>query len=363
MARNGSGTYSLAEAAFVNDTVIDEVAVNSVLSDIATALTESIARDGQTPTTAKVPFGTFGISSDLITEDTSAAGVTIDSVLLKDGGVQLGSAGTLVFEGATADAFETTLTVTDPTADRTVTFPDASGTIIYNVLEDTTPQLGGPLDTNDQAVNLSEGSAVASATTADIWATDGNTVHVTGTTTITSFGTAPRAGAWRTVIFDGILTLTHGANLNLPGAANITTAAGDIAFVYADTTTQFDVVYHKASGAAVVATGLPAPDFTSAEQAITLDSDLDVAHSLGAIPTLFQVVLRCKSAELGYEVGDEVPVESVGEAGVADRHITPYANATNVSVRTGVTIILLDSGFDTLVITFASWKYVVRAWA
>ena len=35
----------------------------------------------------------------------------------------------LVFEGATADAFETTLTVVDPTADRTITFPDATGTV------------------------------------------------------------------------------------------------------------------------------------------------------------------------------------------------------------------------------------------
>ena len=32
--------------------------------------------------------------------------------------------GTIVFEGATSDAFETTLTVTDPTADRTVTLPN-----------------------------------------------------------------------------------------------------------------------------------------------------------------------------------------------------------------------------------------------
>jgi len=35
----------------------------------------------------------------------------------------------IVFEGATADAFETTLTVTDPTADRTITLPDATGTV------------------------------------------------------------------------------------------------------------------------------------------------------------------------------------------------------------------------------------------
>ena len=36
----------------------------------------------------------------------------------------------LTFEGATADAYETTLTVVDPTADRTITLPNITGTII-----------------------------------------------------------------------------------------------------------------------------------------------------------------------------------------------------------------------------------------
>ena len=35
----------------------------------------------------------------------------------------------IILEGATADDFETTLTVTDPTADRTITFQDATGTV------------------------------------------------------------------------------------------------------------------------------------------------------------------------------------------------------------------------------------------
>ena len=37
--------------------------------------------------------------------------------------------GTIVFEGATDDGFETTLTVVDPTADRTITFPNETGTV------------------------------------------------------------------------------------------------------------------------------------------------------------------------------------------------------------------------------------------
>ena len=35
----------------------------------------------------------------------------------------------MIFEGATANAFETTISVTDPTADRTVTIPNATGTV------------------------------------------------------------------------------------------------------------------------------------------------------------------------------------------------------------------------------------------
>jgi len=68
---------------------------------------------------------------------------------------------------------------------------------------------------------------VASASTADLGAAVGRFVNITGTTTITSFGTVA-AGIWRIVTFAGALTLTHNAtSLILPGGASITTAAGD----------------------------------------------------------------------------------------------------------------------------------------
>ena len=50
---------------------------------------------------------------------------------------------------------------------------------------------------------------VASAATTDIWTPTGQLIHITGTTTITSFGTASQAGLMREVIFDGVLTLTE----------------------------------------------------------------------------------------------------------------------------------------------------------
>lgn len=98
-----------------------------------------------------------------------------------------------------------------------------------------------------------EGAAVTAASSTNIWATDGNTVHVTGNTGINDFATAPQAGAWMKVIFDGTPLLTQSANLNLnAGGANVTMAAGDFALVYADTTTQMDVFVIRKSGTALV---------------------------------------------------------------------------------------------------------------
>jgi len=76
-------------------------------------------------------------------------------------------------------------------------------------------------------INANMGTAIASAATVSIGAATGEYVHITGTTTITAFDTV-QAGTERTVVFDGVLTLTNNANIVLPGAANITTAAGDV---------------------------------------------------------------------------------------------------------------------------------------
>ena len=65
---------------------------------------------------------------------------------------------------------------------------------------------------------------VSSGATTNIGAAATAMVRVTGTTTTTAFDTVA-AGIYRHGYFEGALTLTHGAGLLLPGAANITTAA------------------------------------------------------------------------------------------------------------------------------------------
>ena len=56
------------------------------------ALTASIANDGQTATSAEIPFAN-GISTDTIAEDSANTGVTIDGVLIKDGALTVNEAG------------------------------------------------------------------------------------------------------------------------------------------------------------------------------------------------------------------------------------------------------------------------------
>jgi hypothetical protein len=112
----------------------------------------------------------------------------------------------------------------------------------------------GGVKVNDFLVQT-KGSDIASDTALTL-GKDANLFDVTGTTTITSIATQG-IGSVVTLHFDGVLTFTHhSTNLILPGAANITTAAGDIAVMYEYASADWRCVsYTKASGAAVVAAG------------------------------------------------------------------------------------------------------------
>lgn len=75
-------------------------------------------------------------------------------------------------------------------------------------------------------------ATIASAATVELGSTVGQAVSVTGTTTITSFGSTAPPGAIKSVAFAGALTLTHNASaIILPGGVDITTAAGDCLMV------------------------------------------------------------------------------------------------------------------------------------
>ena len=88
-------------------------------------------------------------TTDTLTNKTLTA-PTINAATVT-GVVHISGTSPFVFEGGTADAYETTFTITDPTADRTITFQDATGTVAY--LTDITG--GGASEFSTVTVNTS----------------------------------------------------------------------------------------------------------------------------------------------------------------------------------------------------------------
>ena len=162
-------------------------------------------------------------------------------------------------------------------------------TKLANVVEDTTPQLGGALDTNSKQINLSKGADVASAGTLTL-GTDGNYFDITGTTTITSIATLG-IGTQVTLHFDGALTLTHHAtDLILPSGANITTAAGDeFTFVEYASGDWRCIGYALASGEAVIGGSGNFPTATDSGDKTTaytvVSGDVNTAIIVGSATT------------------------------------------------------------------------------
>lgn len=92
--------------------------------------------------------------------------------------------GNIIFEGSTADSFETTLTVTDPTADRTVTLPNATDTLVGKATTDTLTNktLTSPVVSG---LNLSDSSIIFEGSSSNSFETTLTVTNPTADRTIT----------------------------------------------------------------------------------------------------------------------------------------------------------------------------------
>lgn len=74
MSYNGSGTFLINTAGqpVVPSTIISSATFNALTADLATGLTTAITKDGQTTTTARIPFAQ-GINSTLVTDASSTS--------------------------------------------------------------------------------------------------------------------------------------------------------------------------------------------------------------------------------------------------------------------------------------------------
>lgn len=294
MPYNGSGVFTRVYN-WVNDAAggipITASRVDTEDTGFATGLSNAICKDGQTTVTANLPMGGFrhtGVGNAVARTDYAAAGQ------IQDGGlIWVVAGGTadvitatyspaltalvdgmeLSFRASAANATTTptfspngltahTITKTGGVAVAIGDIPGAlaESKVRYN-LANTRWELVNPAT----AVNnyLTTEGTIASATSTDLGTVSNTTiVSVTGPTTITSFGSsASTAKPLYFLRFTGILTLTYNAtSLIIPGAANITTAAGDACIAKYEGSGNWRIVdYTKASGTSVVVAATVTP--------------------------------------------------------------------------------------------------------
>jgi hypothetical protein len=122
--------------------------------DITIAATDLSDTDQALSTTSNVTFNDLTVDGDLIVNGTTT---TVNSTTIE-------VTNSFTFEGSTADANETVLGVIDPTADRTINLPNASGTI---VLQDTTDTLTNKTLTSPVISSISNSGTLTLPTSTD----------------------------------------------------------------------------------------------------------------------------------------------------------------------------------------------------
>jgi hypothetical protein len=179
-----------ADTGTVTNTMLAGSIANDKLSNSSVTVNgSSVSLGGSTTITAVNPNAlTIGTGLSGTSYDGSAAvTVAIDSTVATTSGTQTLTNKTLtsplvdgngvVFEGATANEYETTLTVVDPTADRTITLPNVSGTVITTgdsgtvtnaMLQNDSITINGTPTALGGSINITAGVSSVSGTTSQI---------------------------------------------------------------------------------------------------------------------------------------------------------------------------------------------------
>lgn len=180
------------------------------------------------------------------------------------GNLEIGTTGTLTFEGSTADGFETTLAVTDPTADRTITLPNQSGTVVVSG--------NASIVDADIAANAEIAvSKLADGTARQLLQTDAAGTGVEWTDNVDIPGTLDVTGA---ATFDSSLAVTG----SLTQGGNAVVTVGDSGTVTSTMIADGTIVNDDVNASAAIAGTKISPDFGSQ----TVQTTGIVSHALGS---------------------------------------------------------------------------------
>jgi hypothetical protein len=262
-----AGTITTGNAPHVALTPPDIVLSNGTTwteIDVSQTITAQVASN-----VSFTPAGTISAINvqtaiqELDTEKLAIAGGTMT------GNLEIGTTGSLSFEGSSPNAFETFLAVVDPTADRTVTFPDATGTVVLS---------GSIVNADINASAAIAFSKLATLSSANILVGNGSnvatSVAVTGDVTISNAGvTSIATGAIVNADISASAAIAGSkivaATTSVVGAVQLSDSTSTTSSVLAATPTAVKAAYDLADAALPKSGGILTGD-------VTLDNQFDL---------------------------------------------------------------------------------------
>lgn len=331
MSRDGSGNYSLyAGNPVVTGATINSTLHNNTMNDIATALTASIAKDGQTVPSADLPMGTYkhtGVGNAAARTQYAAAGQVQDGTL--EYLTSVSGADTITATAAVSMAAYA--------AGQTFRFIAAganTGAVTINI-----NAIGAKAITKNGTTALAAGDIPSGATVEVVY--DGTRFQMIGCV-------ANKAQAGANTDITSLAGLTTPLAAAYGGTGRATLALAVQALLDEIGATEGDLLYFDGSDWAVLAAGTTgqallmgatAPEwatrtriFESSIQTISAAGLVTVAHSLGARPIILDWVYECINADQGWTTGELVKPELDSNPSGYASHVL-YADATNIYAR------------------------------
>jgi hypothetical protein len=312
--------------------------------DVSQTITSVTANQvSYTPSGGLAAVNVQAAIDELESEKLAKAGGTMTGELL------IGSAGSFAFEGSTANAYETYLTATDPTADRTITFPDQNGNVIVS-------GNASIVNADISATAAISGSKIVAGTTSVV-----GVVQLTDSTSSTSTSTAATPNAVKTAYDLAVAALPKSGGA-MTGDITLN-AQADLRFADADSS-NWVAFQAPATISANVTWTLPATDGTSAQALSTNGSGVLSWASFASLSTAqtFTAAQRGTISALGAVTAgtttlDFATANNFSLSLPAGGTVT-LATPSNITAgQSGCIVITQNSGTAALVAYSTAWKW------
>ena len=254
------------------------------------------------------------------------------------------ASGNIVFEGSTANAYETTLTVTDPTADRTLTLPNETGTILTSA-STITPTVNS-LTIGSTSITLGS----TASTIAGLTSLTATTLYAgaDGAANAVSIGTAGLVFEGSTA--DGYETTISVVDPTADRAINFPNAAGTVALLTSlSATAGSGLTYNSSTGAFGTSS---IPNAQLANSTVTIgSSSVALGSTLSSIAGISSFSCdQITTKDNGFRIQDnadtskQLAFECSGISGSTTRTLTVPDDSATISTESFATAIAVALG-------------------